>query len=189
MKRLIIALLLILLPAGLYAIPSIGMYFSYDPTNPGQGHYEPNPGELFSGFIYVHNWGCFMTAAEFLVDIPPSTPIIYNGFEVPEGFLNLGDPQAGISLTWWPPRSDFEEPYYLICTIKFFAAEGCLSLEQGSVADLPISILPHPVSEGILGVCWPDNALFDLVGHAGYICPLAIGVEEKSWGAIKSLFR
>ena len=188
MKRLIIALLLVLMPAALYAIPSIGMYFSYDPTNPGQAHYYPYPGETFAGFIYVHNWGCFMTAAEFMVEIPPSA-IIYNGFELPEGSLNLGDPQAGISITWWPPQSDAEEPYHLVCTINFFAAEGCLSLEQGNVVDLPIRILPHPVTGEILGSCWPDNILFELVGETSIICPLTIGTEEKSWGAIKSLFR
>jgi hypothetical protein len=187
MKKLIIAVLLLLLPAALYAIPSIGMYFSYNPTNPGQGHYDPSPGEYFDGFIYIHNWGCPQTAVEFLVDIPVSG-IVYTGFDLPEGYLNLGDPQSGISITWYPPRFEGEEPYHLVCTIHFYALDYCTCF-GGTVQDLPIRIVDHPDSGGILGTCWPDNDLFDLVGETSIICPKLIGVEETSWGAIKSLFK
>jgi hypothetical protein len=188
MKRFGIAALLLLVPALAFGTPSLGMYFSYDPTNPGQMHYSPMIGEAFSGFIYAHHWGCFLTAAEFMVEIP-SGPMVYTGFELPsEDHINLGDPVNGIAISWFPPAPETAEvDYYLVCTVNFFAFENCAP--EGPVSDFPIQIVPHPDSAGIFGTCWPDNYIFSFVGHRSILCPEQFSTENKSWGAIKALYR
>lgn len=186
MRSAICAALILLLPATLLGIPSIGLYFSFNPTNPGQAHYGPMPGEAFFAFVYVHNWDCYLTAVEFAISpLPPA--IIYSGFDLPEDYLNLGDPQSGIAITWFPPVND-PPPYHLVCTINLFSMGTCIYF-GGSMVDFPIAIIPNPDGGGgIYATCWPEQNMIELIGETSIICPDLIANEEHSWGAIKDLF-
>ncbi|MCK4236255.1 MAG: hypothetical protein KAX38_03990 [Candidatus Krumholzibacteria bacterium] len=186
---IIIATLIVMLPAAIFGIPTLGVYFSDvdHATVPGQMHYIPTPATMFYGFVYAHNWDCYLTAAEFAVEFDPQ--IIYAGFDIPEGWLFMGDPINGLSLTWWPPISDYYEDYHWLCVLKMMIFEPCIT-EGGTLADMPIVIVPHPVSGGMYGVCWPGYQMFNfVVGQKSIVCPYEIDIEDQSWGAIKAQFK
>jgi hypothetical protein len=187
MKRLVIAALLLLVPTLVFGTPSLGMYFCKGGMNAGQMHARQCPGMEYEGYIYAHHWGCDLTAAEFLVEIP-SYGIIYTGFYLPgDNYLNIGDPLGGIAVTWYPPALAGEE-FHLILTMTFYPLVGCWDM-CGDYADMPIRILPHPDSQGIFGTCHPAQELFEFVGHTSIICPAEFAVENKSWGAIKAMYK
>ncbi len=185
MKAAIIATMILLLPAALFAAPTMGVYFTY---NGYQMSYSPTALEMFDGYVYVHDTGCYLNAAEFELCYP--TGIAQVGWTIPETSLQLGDPDTGISITYWPPMDGWNPGYNLLCTLKLFAMMGCVN-EDGSptaLADGQIKIVVHSVSGGILGSCWPENYLMDFTGLTSTICPTCISVQETNWGAIKSLF-
>jgi hypothetical protein len=184
MKALtIIALVLLLLPATIMAQPTMGIYFTYTPFN--LYYYPTYPGELFDGYVYVHNTDCYLTAAEFQVIIGHPA-ISVNSFTLLPGWINLGDPVAGISISGWPPLDGWNPGYNLIMTIKFLAIDYCMEF-GGGIQDVPITIGPHPETGGVRGTCWPDNNLFPYIGLTAIICPFGTATEDASWGAIKSM--
>lgn len=188
MRTVLIAALLLILPASLLAIPSMGIYFSSNPYNPGQGHYSPMMGETFNGYIYAHNWGCYLTAVEFALTWPEEC-LIFSGWSAPEGYLNQGSLPGGVSITWWPPVSDFTAPYHLVATVQFFATCTCVYY-GGALVDMPMQVIPDPgaVPGGsIWGTCYPNNDMISLIGETAIICPDLIATKEQSWGAIKDL--
>ncbi|UCF04634.1 MAG: hypothetical protein JSV33_11980 [bacterium] len=183
MKSVLAAALILLLPTTVMAPPLMGIYYGY---TPGQMWYRPQLGESFNAYVYVHDWGCNLSAVEFKVQI--ETPsIIYNGFEIPEGSLVLGYPLEGVSITVWPPVSTCTTNHLFVCTVRLFAIDTCWEYD-GSIGDAYIRIVPHPDSGGIYGTCWPENYMFDFIGLTSIICPQPIANEEASWGAIKGLF-
>jgi hypothetical protein len=183
MKAAIIATMILLLPAALFAGPTMGIYFTY---NAGQMHYGPMTNEMFTAYVYAQGTACYLNAAEFEVCYPPG--ILEIGWEVPPGSLTLGDsPDTGISITYWPPMDGWNPGYNLLCTLKLFAATGCLGVD-GTLLDAPIKIVMHHDTGLIQGSCWPENYLFEYTGLTSIICPCQYGVKETNWGAIKSLF-
>jgi len=184
----IVATLVIMLPSVLAGGPAMGVYFTF---NPEQAVYYPEVGMSFDAYIYVHTWDCMLTAVEFALEWTDPPGIIYSGFDIPEGWLNLGEPLSGIAITWFPPASDYEETHLLVCTVHFFSTDTCNDM-GGSIVDVPLLIVPHPEGGGgggaaVIGTCWPDNAMFEFETRPGYICPEVIAVREASWGAIKDL--
>ncbi|UCF04633.1 MAG: hypothetical protein JSV33_11975 [bacterium] len=188
MRFILITVLVVMLPAALLGGPVLGVYFTYTPE---QGHYDPSIGEAFNAYIYVHTWDCMLASVEFAIEVDHPS-IIYNGFTIPEGWLNLGDPLSGVSITWFPPISDFEETHLLVCTVHYFSTDTCIYL-GGSMLDLPVEVLPHPDGGGagggvyVVGACWPEYDIIQFEPRSGIICPDWIATEEMSWGAIKSL--
>jgi hypothetical protein len=182
MRITMIAVLVLLLPTVLLAIPNVGVYFQQ-----GQMSYSPGPYEEFAGYVYENGMDCYITAAEFRVS--PPTGIMITGFEIPDGSLSLGDPLTGVSITYFPPLNGYATCNRL-CTVFFYASKWCLGGGGGGavLADVPMSVLPHPDTGRIAVACYPENNLFDLTGITSTICPLAVGTHEKSWGAIKALF-
>jgi len=56
------------------------------------------------------------------------------------------------------------------------------------LVDAPLRVVAHHESGHIYGTCWPNNYKFDFVGLTSILCPHQIATQDKSWGAIKSLF-
>jgi hypothetical protein len=185
MRSVSIALLVLLLPAALFAIPNMGVYFT---PLMGQMSYSPQPYEEFSGYVWENGAECYITASEFRIATPPG--IVLTGFDIPEGSLNIGDPVSGVSITYWPPLNGFET-CQLLCTMHFVAMNWCgwFGLPHGVLVDSPMAVVPHPDTGRIAVTCWPENAMYDLVGLTSTICPLQIGVHETSWGGIKALYK
>lgn len=185
MKALtIIAVLLLVVPVAVAAQPTMGIYFTYTPY---ELYYYPSaPGEIFTGYVYVHNTNCYLTAAEFMIVIGAPGVVPSGSFTLLPGWINLGDPFSGISISGWPPLDGWNPGYNLILTQDFLALDACVEF-GGSVVNVPIQIVPHPDTGGIRGTCWPDNYLFDYVGFTSYVCPEGTATENKSWGAIKSM--
>lgn len=183
MRAAIVAMMILLLPAALLAGPTMGVYFSY---NPGQMHYNPMPFEQFTGYVYGNAIGCYLNAVEFRVATPPG--IVVTGFVIPEGSLSLGDPVSpGLSITYWPPMDGWNPGYNLLCKLNFLATQWCYSY-GGTLMDAPLSIVPHLETGMIQGSCWPENTLFHFAPMTSIICPDLVATQDKSWGAIKSLF-
>jgi hypothetical protein len=183
MKAAIVAMIILLLPAALFAGPTMGVYFTYVP---GQMQYvTTHKFEEFYGYVYAHNSECYLNAAEFAMVL--DTSVVYLGKTLPAGSLELGSLPAGLSVAYWPPMDGWNPGYNLLCTIKFMALEFCLC-QGGSVQNNPIRIVAHPDTGLIQGSCWPENYLFEYTGLTSIICPNPYSVKETNWGAIKSLF-
>jgi hypothetical protein len=179
---LIATMILLLLPAALFAGPTMGVYFTYSPT---QMHYSPMPFEQFYGYMYAHHTECYLNAAEYQLVIPPG--VVLMGWTLPAGSLELGGPLAGHSIAYWPPMDGWNPGYNLLCTYLFMAISSCPAT-GGTILDAPIRIVPHPDTGLIQGSCWPENYLFEYTGLTSILCPELYSVQETNWGAIKSLF-
>ena len=179
MRAAIIAMMILLLiPAALLAVPHMGVYFTYTPT---QMHYNPTMFEQFYGYVYAQNTGCFLTAAEFALELPPGVVIM--SYTLPTA-VTLGTLPEGISMAIWPPMDGWS--YNLLATVLFMAINACPP--GGSMVDAPIRVIAHPETGLIQGACFPENYLFEYTGLTSILCPLTVGVQETNWGAIKSLF-
>lgn len=183
MRVALIAMMILLLPAALFAGPTMGVYFTY---TPGQMYYVTHaPYEQFTGYIYAQSTACYLNAAEYALEIPAG--IILMGWTLPAGTLELGSPLEGHSIAYWPPMDGWNPGYNLLNTVQFMALEFC-QCQGGTMNDAPIRIGPHPVTGLIQGSCWPENELFVYTGLTSIVCPAQYGVQETNWGAIKSLF-
>ncbi len=183
MKTSVIAALLILVPVAVFGTPTMGLYFDYWP---GQMHYYPSAiGEQLDAYVCGHHASCYVSAVEFMLELPPG--VAMTTFTIPDGSMNMGDPVSGISITYWPPLNFYIQNYHMLCQVNLLFIEFCLRY-GGTMADVPIRIVDHPTGGGIYGTCWPDNDMFDFIGLTSILCPGLIGVEDKSWGAIKSMY-
>ena len=180
MRVALVAMLILLLPAALFAGPMLGVYFTY---NPGQMTYNPELFELFYGYVFATNYTCFLSAIEFMVDAPSG--ITVNDFESEWPDLVLGSPLSGVSMSF-PPGYPPYDGYHWIMTLHLEAYKTCCH-NGGTMQDAPLYILPNPESGYLRGSC-PDGTLFEFAGLTSIFCPFMIGTEEESWGAIKSLF-
>lgn len=191
MRAAIIAILILLMPAALLAERWMGVYFTYTPD---QIWYNPAPFEYFTGYVYGHALNCYVNAVEFAVQLPPTGVIISAPAPDPswwipyEGSVTLGDPVAGLSVTYWPPLNGFDPGYNLLVGISFLSLPDLVCAGQ----NLPVRIIAHPVSGALQTSCWDPssgaNELVGVVGLTSYICLEGVATEETSWGAIKSLF-
>ena len=180
MRFIIIAAIVVLLPAALLGTPTIGVYFD----NPGQMDYYATFMIAFNGLVYVHNWECQLVGVEFEVALAFGS-LMYGGFTVPSYMGYIGDPVlGGISIIWPTPITG---SYLHVCTVNMAVTDYCVH-DGGPLGDLPVFVTNHSISGQISGTCWPDMYLIDLVGLTSTVCPVNIAVEDASWGAIKSVF-
>lgn len=186
MKAAAIAMLILLLPAVVLAGPTVAAYFTYAPN---EMTIDTMPYEPITAYIYGQALGCYVNAFEFALVLPAG--IIYQTITVPEGSLTLGDPIAGIAITYWPPLNGVDPGYNLLATIQLLTLPtGACCWNGGTLIDAPLRIVAHPAT----GVafpresCWPENNLVEVVGLTSTICPCQVGTENMSWGSIKSLF-
>jgi hypothetical protein len=181
MKRLLLGFLLITLAATPVAGATLGLYFDYWP---GRMAYAPEPFSFFDVFLYLHGAPYFVTALEYQLVIPTG-PFVITGQELgPNAVVELGDPQTGHSLAFWPPLGGFDPGYNMICRYKCMTLAPC----GAGIMDYPIVVGPHPESGQLWGTYFPENDTFPIIGLTSILCPELVGVEETSWGAIKSLF-
>lgn len=180
MKYVTALFLVLLMPVAAIAEPAIGFYFDLDASV--NTLTDPVPMEATDGYIFAKGFDCYITAAEFMVQYPAA--LIWTGEEYTSS-ISMGQTSTGVSLSWWPPMDGWNPGYNLLATVHFVLTGDCAAM--GS--DLPIAVLPHPDTGLIQGAMWPDNVLFEAVGLAATICPSSIGVEEESWGAIKSMLQ
>jgi hypothetical protein len=181
MRVALIAMMILLLPAALFAGPTMGVYFTYAGN---QMHYNPMPFETFNGYLYAQNTGCYLNAAEYMLVLPPG--VVLMGWTLPAGSLELGGPLTGHSVAYWPPMDGWSSSN-LLNTFTFLAINSCPPT-GGTLIDAPIRIVAHPETGLIQGSCWPENYLFEYTGLVSILCPEQYGVQESNWGAIKSLF-
>jgi hypothetical protein len=185
MRAALIAIMVLLLPAALFASQTMGIWFDY---RAGMT-YSPMPHESFVGYVYADNAGCYLNGVEFGVSgLPPA--VYYDGFDVPEGSLVIGDPiaQGGVAITYFPPLNGYFPGYNELCRLFFTAEEDWCYLYGGGLINVTLSIVPHAETGLIQGACFPESNLINFIGLTSYLCPHEIGVKTQSWGAIKSLF-
>lgn len=182
MRAATIATLILLLPAALFAGPTMGVYFSFVP---GAMTYNPMPFEEFNGYLYAHNTACYLNAVEYAIELPAG--VVLMGYTLPAAYVELGAPLTGHSIAIWPPMDGWNPGYNLINTFRFLAINSCY-LTGGTLHDALLRVIPNPESGMIQGSCFPENYLFPYAGLTSIFCPEVYGVEETNWGAIKSLF-
>jgi len=186
MRSIAIAALLLLVPAVLLGGQTMGVYFTYVPN---QMYYSPAPFEPMTAYVYGHALNCFTSGIEFGIQLPPG--IIMTGWSVPEGSLTIGDPLAGLAVTYFPPLNGFDPGYNLLAKVELLALpDGACCWFGGTLIDAPLRVVADPTSGAATPrqACYPDMYLVDVIGLTSIICPDMIATEETSWGAIKSLF-
>jgi hypothetical protein len=183
MRVALIAMMIFLLPAALFAGPTMGIYFTYAPS---QMEYYPTRFEEFAGYIYAHNTACFLDAVEFALEIPDG--IVIMNYALPGGALTLGQLPSGLSVAYWPPMDGWNPGYNLLCTVDFLAFRSCFYAGKLDMVDAPLRVVAHEDTGLIRGSCWPENYLFEYAGLTSVICPVYMKTEDSNWSAIKSLF-
>lgn len=197
MKRLLLTLLIVLFASTSLAGATLGLYFD---LWPGKMAYAPPPEPIpsfFDVYLYLHASNYYVTALEYQLTTPfdPEhaffviTEVFYPGQVV----VTLGSPWEGHSIAFWPPLDGYNPGYNLICRFKcmglaYCAADGWFS-PGPDIADYPIVVGPHPESGELWGTYFPDNETFPIIGLTSILCPSSIGVQNTSWGAIKSLYK
>jgi hypothetical protein len=193
MKKVLLLLTAVLMVPGLaFALnPTIGVFFD----TPGQMTYSPTVYVPFNGLLYVHNADYYITAVEYFLSTPddPTHALVYlTGTSYPDNFaVELGDPfdlTIGHSISYWPPLNGTTPGYNLLATYEFLMIEPCWDA-GGGIMNYRLVIVQNPGSGFLRGTSFPDNLPFDMTGLTSYLCPFEIGVEEESWGAIKSLYK
>ena len=178
MRAAILATLILLLPAALFAGPTIGVYFTFVP---GSMTVSPAPFVPFAGYLYVHNTACYLNAVEYALELPAN--VILMGYTLPSAYVELGAPLTGHAIAIWPPMDGWNPGYNLLNTFSFMSLAPC-----GALLNAPIRVIPNPESGALQYSCFPENDLLPYQGLTSIVCPEQIGVEETNWGAIKSLF-
>ena len=140
------------------------------------------------GYLYIHNADYYITAIEYQLVTPMDAThslIMLVGVTYPDNLsVSFGDPFSGNAVAYWPPLNGILSDYNLLATIEFYAPDGCEGM-----ADYPLVVGPHPDTGELRATYYPDNYYFYPVGLTSILCPVTTGVEEESWGAIKSLYR
>jgi hypothetical protein len=193
MKRaLLIFAVALLLPGVLSAQDALlGVYFDVPPdAAPEVMHHYTTAGTTFTGYLYISNAEYYITAIEYqlLTPLDPDhVAILLFETVLPDlAQLQIGDPWNGHSITYWPPLNGYMPGYNLMATYTFYTDYPCYT---GCLTDFPMIVGPNPGSGELRGTYSPNNDYFYPVGLTSIICPLEVSSEEKSWGAIKSLYR
>lgn len=189
MKKLLLALALVLLIPGAASAVTLGCYFGYEPVSMA---YSPTPFSFFDVFLFLHGADYYVTAAEYQLLTPHDpTHALFSITDVtyPDNMVvTLGDPFAGHSIAYWPPLNGFVPGYNLLVAFRCVTFAPCGG-GGGGLIDYPIVIGPNPGSGELRGTFLPDNEFFSIRGLTSILCPEQIGTQEESWGAIKSLYR
>lgn len=135
------------------------------------------PGSVIdSAYVVASNFSMWISAIEYGIVYPPQ--LIFLGDDT--GGLDIGNSGSGIASSWPFPINGYSP--VLVNKIKFIY--NCqLCFEQ----DIPIVVIPHPLTGFVRAVRWPDNNLFNGVGMTSLICP-TVPAEETTWGNIKALY-
>jgi hypothetical protein len=193
MKKVLLLLTAVLMVPGLaFALnPTMGVYFD----NPGQATYSPTAFVPFEGQLYIHHADYYFTAVEYFLstpDDPTHALVLLTGTSYPANFaVELGDPfdtVLGHSISYWPPLNGYIPGYNLLATYTFLSYEPCWDA-GGGLMNYRLVIIENPGSGELRGTAHPDNLPFPITGLTSYLCPFEIGVEDESWGAIKSLYK
>jgi hypothetical protein len=169
----------------------MGCYFGFPP---GAVLYSPTAFSFFDVYIYLHNADYYVTAVEYQLVTPDDPTHVFFSYSAeivyPDNMSIIdGDPFNGHSIAYWPPLNGYVPGYNMICKLECFTTEDCWD-NGGTLADYDLVIGPHPDSGELRGTYHPDMLPFPIFGLTSFLCPQEmVGVEEESWGAIKSLYR
>ena len=163
---------------------TIGLFFT---QSLGQMHYSPVPYEEFKVYVYSNGVQCKLSAAEFRLDLSHAPGINLVNYTVPIEGLVFGDPSDDFSIAYWPPLNPGSN---LLCTFDLVAMSWCSEYggPGATLVDAPILVGPSGQTGRVVYTCWPEYYMLDIIGMTSTICPASIGTQDKSWGAIKSLF-
>lgn len=184
MKRVLLtAAVALLIPSLVGAwTPTVGVYVDGYLTYTPDGPFVP----FLASLVIVQN-EYYVTGIEYSL-VTPSDPahgqFVITGYDYPPSYsVHLGNPWDGHAITFWPPLTGFPTGYDVCVTYECITMVECVDM-----FDYPIVVAPDPGS-GYLRVSYgDDNDLLEVIGLTSYLCPAGIGVEEGSWGAIKSMY-
>jgi hypothetical protein len=196
MKRVLLTIAVaLLIPSILAAAPvTVGLYYEGGLTVT-----PPGPFINFEVGLYIVQSEYDITAIEYNLEItdavgtvldPAAGPLRYDQVSKvlpPKAQAEIGnpfDPTQGHSITYWPPMNGFPNGYDLMCTYEFYL----FATDCSQIYNYHIDVVPNPGSGYLRATYLPDAETVDLVPLTLWVCPDGIGVEEQSWGAIKSMY-
>ena len=158
--------------------PTLRIYFDAQLTQTYQGCPDP-PDSLVEDSLYVvaENFDAWFVAVEYRIEFPSELMFI----EDVTGGLDIGNSANGIATAWPVYLNGFEQA--VVNKVKFmWNCQTTPSLE------IPIPIVPHPLTGHIRCVAWWNLDFIDAVGMNGWISKEEVPVEETSWGRIKAIY-
>ena len=180
MKRVLLTIAIALLIPGLVSAAGavMGLY-----ADGGKLYYQPSNGVPFPLYLYLIQSDYYVTSIEYQLVIP-NTNFAVLSVEYPANMgTTLGDPATGHTVTYWPPMTGLPSGFDLMATLNCTTYRNC-----NSMSDYPLAIGAHPVSGELQGTYDPEGDFFPIIGLTTYLCLDQIGLEEGTWGAIKSLY-
>ena len=124
------------------------------------------------------NFNCRIQAAEFMVNLPTQLLLLGDIYYTP---LHIGSSTTGVALSFDVPVDGIGKPALLMSMNVLWNCDNCL------ITDIPVTVVPHPISGLVSIVTWPDLQQITGVGMTSLICP-TVATEETSWGQIKNLY-
>jgi hypothetical protein len=148
----------------------------------GQTHLDQCPPDapmtkIDSFYVVASNFNMWVSAIEYGIVYPPQIMFIGDY----SGGLDIGNSMAGIASSWPFPINGYNP--VLVNKVTFMY--NCQLCFEGM--NIPIIVIPHPLTGFVRAVRWPDNGLVNGVGMTSLICP-TVPAEETTWGNIKALY-
>jgi hypothetical protein len=160
-------------------IPYVQTYF--DPAwNVTERNCPDVPGALDTLYVVAHNFGAEIVSIEYLISYPGDN-ISWLGDIIDETSSVEGSSPAGIRIHFSPPAPMFEPTLVQRVLFLWNCYGGC------PIAGQYLIVRPHPESNKVLGVRWPDLVGVEAVGMTSSLC-ITLGVETRTWGGIKALY-
>ncbi len=140
---------------------------------------DETPGsQLYSLYVGAHNFNCWMSAIEYKIEYPPEISFMGDN----TGGLDIGSSPMGIATAWTFPINAFG-PALINEVSILYMCQLCID-----ISEVQIITVPHPESNKLRAIRWPDNSFVDAVGQISLICT-TIPAEDTSWGQIKELYK
>ena len=158
--------------------PNVQVFFDeyFGQTHLSQCPDAPTGTVVGTAYVVASNFGMWISAVEYGINYPAQLGFLGDN----TGGLDIGSSASGIASSWPFPINGYNP--VLVNTVSFiFNCQLCFD------QDIPIQVIPHPLTGFVRAVRWPDNILFNGVGMTSLICP-TVPSEETTWGNIKALY-
>lgn len=184
MHRLVIMAVTVLALAGpasaqIYSPPGVVVFFDQALLQPfGTGC--QGIGQIDTIYVAAVNANESMKSVEFMIEYPASMAWVAD--MIGPGALATGDSPSGITVTWTTPLAASQRMMFFPIVIVWMC-DDCSTTYMDQVRTRA-----HPGTGFSRAVTWPTLGYLRLLTYDTFICE-TVPVEDKTWGAIKALYR
>jgi len=194
MKKLLLLFLAVFVIPGIVSAEAlVGVFVD------GKIFYSPAALTPFNAYLYILQDEYEVTGIQYSLTTPTDPGhgnLLLVDFDFPYNHsVDIGDPWNGHAVSYNPPVSCYPNGYGMLVKYEFMILDDCYN-NNGDLVDYrldvvghPDSGLEHPVYGGLYATSAPDHEGFPVTGLQTYFCPFEVDAQERSWGAIKSMYK